>query len=84
MQKRDGQAEIGGKEMSKEEELMAFDRKVWRAQEEMGRGAERELGRLGVPFFGGGKGKGEGGREGLGDLRGRMLQLLDDLCGGDE
>ena len=73
-------------EMSKEEELRMYDRKVWRAQREMVEAAERELGRLGVPFFkgedGGSRWEGEEGREEkLRGLRGEVAKLLGDLCG---
>ena len=71
-------------ELSEEQELRLFDRKVWKAQKEMVGAAERELGRLGVPFFGGDAERWEGGKEELGELRGKVLGLLEDLCGEDE
>jgi len=62
-----------------EKELEIFDRKVWRACGEMVEATRRELGRLEVPFF-----CVEGGLVGEGELRrlqGKMLELLEDLCG---
>jgi len=62
-----------------EKELEIFDRKVWRACGEMVEATRRELGRLEVPFF-----CVEGGLVGEGELRrlqGKILELLEDLCG---
>ncbi len=68
-------------EREKEMELERFDRKVWRAQVEMVRAMGRELGGWGVPgFCEGVGGRGEVGR----GLRGRVVGLLEDLCGGEE
>ena len=67
--------------LSEEEELRGYDCKVYRAQVEMGKAAERELAGLGVPFFGVG---GEGREEELRALRGRVVGFLEDLCGGEE
>lgn len=74
-----GGGEAHRAELSEEQELRLFDRKVWKAQKEMVAAAERELGRLGVPFFG--RERSEGSQE---ELRGKVLGLLNDLCGEDE
>lgn len=79
-----GKGKGGRAELSEEQELRLFDRKVWKAQKEMVAAAEKELGRWGVPFFGGGGERWEGGQEELGELRGKVLGLLNDLCGEDE
>ena len=82
-------------ELSQEQELRMYDRKVHRACGEMAKATAKELGRLEVPFFcvmqglveEGGDGRALGKRKGtvsereLGALRGRMLVLLEDLCG---
>lgn len=75
-----------------------YDRKVHKACVEMGEASSKELGKLGVPFFciapalvsergdgrAEGKRRGTVSREELGVLRGRMVGLLEDLCGGEE
>lgn len=76
-----------------EEELKLYDRKVRRALGELVAAADKELRRLKVPFFCVeeglvcGKGeeteKGMVGKEELGMLRGKMVGLLEDLCGED-
>ena len=72
-------------EMSKEEELKMYDRKVWRAQREMAEAAETELGKLGVPFFEGDAARRwEGKEERLRELRAETTKLLVDLCGADD
>lgn len=78
-------------EVSEEEELKMYDRKVYRACGEMVVATGKELRRLEVPFFclgeglvvveKGGKRKGTISEEEVGVLRGRMLALLEDLCG---
>ena len=69
-------------ELGKEEELKVYDRKIWRAQREMVAAAERELEKLGVPFFEAEVGRRwEGKEKELEGLQGRVLGLLDDLCG---
>ena len=79
----------GGKHLDAEEEeerememeMERFDGKVWKAQVEMVRAMGRELGGWGVPGFG----EGFGGSEEEGRvLRGRVVGLLEDLCGGEE
>lgn len=68
-------------EEEKRKELERFDKKVWKAQVEMVRAMGRDLANLGVPGFGEGwKGGEEEGRL----LRGRVVGLLEDLCGGEE
>ena len=66
--------------LSEEEELAVYDRKVHRAQREMIGATEKELRGLGVPGFGEGEAEGEEGKT----LRGRVLGLLEDLCGVEE
>ena len=76
-----GNGEEGGEEEEKRRELERFDGKVWKAQVEMVRAMGRDLAGLGVPGFGEGwRGSEEEGRV----LRGRMVGLLEDLCGGEE
>ena len=76
-----------GEDVELERELAVFDAKVYRAWREMRDAAGRELGEMGVPFFCLGKGviggveMEEGELEGL---RGRILVLLEDYCGGGE
>lgn len=71
--------------LSKEEELKVFDRKVWRAQKEMFAAAEKELARLGVPFFDPeSHQKWKEKEEELKCLKVKVLALLEDLCGNDE
>ena len=67
-------------EEEKRKELERFDKKVWKAQVAMVKAMGRNLGGLGVPGFGEGwRGSEEEGRV----LRGRMVGLLEDLCGGE-
>ncbi len=86
-------------ELSEEQELKMYDRKVHKACKEMAAATVKELGKLEVPFFcvveglvsGKGEGDGDGKARGkgkgtisegeLGELRGRMMGLLEDLCG---
>lgn len=93
----------GHDELSEEQELAMYDRKVHRACGEMVVATGKELRRLEVPFFcvmeglvaagkGGDDGKEQGKRkakgtiseEELGELRGRMMALLEDLCGEED
>lgn len=91
-------------ELSEEQELAMYDRKVYRACGEMVAATGKELRKLEVPFFclvdglvvaekGGGedgKAQGKGKRKGtiseeeLVELRGRMMVLLEDLCGEED
>ncbi|KAG8529933.1 uncharacterized protein KY384_005414 [Bacidia gigantensis] len=69
----------------KEKEMRLYERKVWKAQSEMVRATEKELAGLHVPFFGEDVGVSWKGKEGeLRDLKGRVVGLLEDLCGEDE
>jgi len=68
-------------EMEAEQELRLFERKVWKAQGDMVRDAERELAGVGVPFFGECAVEEE---EELAVLRGKVLGLLEDLFAGEE
>lgn len=86
-------------ELSEAQEMAMYDRKVYRACGEMVAATGKELRKLEVPFFcvgeglvsgkGGDDGKAQGKRKGtiseevLVELRGRMLALLEDLCGED-
>ena len=80
-----------GEELSEEQEIGMYDRKVYKACREMIAATVKELGRLEVPFFcvreglvagkGQGEGKGRISEEELVELRGRMMTLLEDLCG---
>ncbi|KAK4690124.1 hypothetical protein P7C71_g6600, partial [Lecanoromycetidae sp. Uapishka_2] len=89
----------GEKELSVDEELKIYDKKVHQACQEMEAACIKELRKLEVPFFCTMRGlvteKGEAGKqiekkkgtireEELAVLMGRMLQLLEDLCGGEE
>lgn len=89
----------GHDELSEEQELAMYDRKVHRACGEMVVATGKELRRLEVPFFcvmeglvaagkggddGKRKGKGTISEEELGELRGRMMALLEDLCGEED
>ena len=70
---------------SEKAELERFDRKVYKACQEMVAATMGELGTLGVPFFALRKelmGEGEGmiGDEALLKLRMKMVGLLEDLC----
>lgn len=82
-------------ELTPEQELIIYDRKVYKACQEMEAASVGELERLEVPFFctmgeliseqgekRGQKRKGTVSREELAELRGRTVQLLEDLCGG--
>ncbi|KAF6221962.1 hypothetical protein HO133_001930 [Letharia lupina] len=85
-------------EFSEEEELKMYDRKVYQACREMVAATVKELKKLEVPFFctveglvsPKGDGKAQGKRKGtvseaeLAELRGRMMVLLEDLCGEEE
>lgn len=82
-------------ELSEEQELKIYDKKVYNACKEMGAATVKELKKLEVPFFcimeglvsPKGDGKAEEKRKGtisaaeLAELRGRMMVLLEDLCG---
>lgn len=82
-------------ELSEEQELKIYDRKVHKACKEMVAATMKELKKLEVPFFcigeglvsEKGDGKAQGKRKGtisehdLVELRGRMMVLLEDLCG---
>lgn len=84
-----------GDELSEAQELRLYDRKVHKACREMAAATVKELGKLEVPFFctveglvsEKGDGKAQGKRRGtisegdLGELRARMMVLLEDLCG---
>jgi len=76
-------------------ELERYDKKVHSACGEMIAATEKELTALGVPFFGvrgelmrrkvavpndGGEGDGRIGEEELKGLKGKMVELLEDLC----
>lgn len=77
--KKEGEDGEGPEEEDKEREIERFDRKVWKAQTEMVKAMGKDLGKLGVPGFGDGfKGGEEEGRV----LRGRVVELLEDLCRG--
>ena len=81
-------------ELSSSREMELYDRKVHKACGEMVAATGRELRRLEVPFFctleglvggeGDGKRKGRVSEGEMGELRGRMMVLLEDLCGGEE
>ncbi len=85
-------------ELPPEEELRIYDRKVYKACQEMEKACVKELGKLEVPFFctmGGlvsKKKEGKKGEKRNGTVReeesmvlqGRMIELLEDLCGGEE
>lgn len=86
-------------EVSVEDDLRTYDKKVYKACQEMGAACVKELQKLEVPFFCTMRGlvttKGEGEKkvekkkgtireEELMDLRGRMVQLLEDLCGSED
>lgn len=82
-------------DLSEEQEMKLYDRKVYKACKEMVNATMKELRKLEVPFFcvmeglvsPKGDGKAQGKRNGtiseaeLGELRGRMMALLEDLCG---
>lgn len=68
--------------LSTEKELEIFDKKVYRACKQMVASTTQELGKLEVPFFC--TKVGSMGEEELGRLRGKMLELLEDLCGEEE
>ncbi|KAL9076111.1 MAG: hypothetical protein Q9161_001158 [Pseudevernia consocians] len=82
-------------ERSEEQEMKLFDRKVYKACREMVAATVKELKKLEVPFFcivdglvseegdgkAQGKSKGTISEQGLVELRGRMMVLLEDLCG---
>ena len=82
-------------ELSEEQELKLYDKKVHKACKEMVAATVKELKKLEVPFFyimegmvsEKGDGKAQGKRRGtiseqdLVELRGRMMVLLEDLCG---
>ena len=84
-------------ELSEEQELKMYDRKVHKACKEMVAATAKELKKLEVPFFciieglvsEKGDGKAQGKRkdtiteQDLVELRGRMMALLEDLCGED-
>lgn len=74
-------------DLSPEKELEIYDRKVYRACREMVAATINELGGMEVPFFCVRKefvgDKGKITEEELGKLRRRMLQLLEDMCGGE-
>ena len=68
-------------EEEKRKELERFDKKVWKAQTEMVKAMGKDLGKLGVPGF---VGEGwKGGEEEGRVLRGKVVGLLEDLCGGE-
>lgn len=91
-------------ELTPEEELRTYDRKVYKACLEMEKACVKDLGKLEVPFFctmgglgskkkeEGEKEEGKKGEERNGKFReeelmvlqGRMIELLEDLCGGEE
>ncbi len=91
-------------ELTPEEELRIYDRKVYKACLEMEKACVKDLGKLEVPFFctmgglvsrkkeegekeEGKKGKKRNGKfreEELMVLQGRMIEVLEDLCGGEE
>ena len=96
--KKEEEEEGNGEELSEEEqELRGYDRKVYRACKDMAAATAKELRKLEVPFFcvmdglvsEKGDGKAQGKRKGtiseqeLVELRGRMMGLLEDLCGED-
>lgn len=82
-------------DLSEEQELKLYDRKVYKACKEMVAATGKELRKLEVPFFCLGEGlvspKGDGkaqekrrgtiSEQDLVQLRGRMMVLLEDLCG---
>lgn len=64
-----------------ERELALYDRKVHRACGEMVAATRGELGRLGIPFFGGGEAAaGKVGGEELRVLQKRMVEFLEEFC----
>lgn len=80
-----GPGGFSASEMGGGEELALYDRKVHRACGEMVAATRGELGRLGIPFFGGGEGgmvRGEGriGEEELRVLQKRMVEFLEEFC----
>jgi hypothetical protein len=62
---------------TRDDELKEFDRGVHQQLVGVGRTVQKELERLGVPLFGDGLGIEE---ETLREWRGRVVELLDDLC----
>lgn len=82
-------------ELSEEQEMKMYDRKVYRACEEMAAATVKELRKLGVPFFcvvdgsvseegdrtAQAKKQGTISQQDLTELKGRMMVLLEDLCG---
>ncbi|CAD6574914.1 MAG: hypothetical protein ASARMPRED_006978 [Alectoria sarmentosa] len=82
-------------DLSEEQEMKIYDKKVYNACKEMVAATMKELKKLEVPFFcymeglvsPKGDGKAQGKRKGtiseaeLADLKGRMMVLLEDLCG---
>ena len=86
---------LGGKtaplnkpDLPPEQELEIYDKKVYRACLEMAAATTKELAKLEVPFFctmkGLVSGKGTITGDELVGLQKRMLELLEDLCGGEE
>ncbi|KAL2047738.1 hypothetical protein N7G274_000780 [Stereocaulon virgatum] len=89
---------LGGKtaplsqpDLPPEKEMEIYDKKVYRACREMAAATRKELAKLEVPFFCTTKGLVSGKRrkgtiteEELVGLQKRMLELLEDLCGGEE
>ncbi len=73
-----GPGGFSASEMGGGEELALYDRKVHRACGEMVAATRGELGRLGIPFFGGGEGK--VGEEELRVLQKRMVEFLEEFC----
>lgn len=88
-------ASSNSNDLSEEQEMKLYDKKVYKACKEMVHATVKELRKLEVPFFcvmeglvsPKGDGKAQGKRKGtiseeeLGELRGRMMVLLEDLCG---
>ncbi|KAK3172104.1 hypothetical protein OEA41_004189 [Lepraria neglecta] len=87
-------APLNQPDLPPEKELEIYDKKVYRACLEMAAATTKELAKLEVPFFctmkglvsGKGKSKIKGTitEDELVGLQKRMLELLEDLCGGEE
>lgn len=62
--------------------MRVYDKKVYRAYGEMVKATREELGKMGIPFFGGDDDKEAEGKlrdEEVEKLRGRMMEFLEDM-----
>lgn len=79
------QSELAGQDgMTEDEELRTYDAKIWKAQSDLVHDAEKELCRLGVPFFVLRPDDPDSSKKlELLDLRQRIVSFLQDVCGSE-